>query len=806
MCRDHDLFELRRPSTRVLTLDTPATRWSHALPSGNGRLGALVFGNIFRDTIVLNHERWWYGSRTPDLPVLGAEALAAVRDLLRQGQYDKANTYYPDLLRQNHYSPAPAMYQPGVDLILKTRTSGEFAAYQRSLDLDTGEIRVQWQDQGVRFLRSLFVSRSDDLIGLRIISNQAAAVNLSLSVQPRDLYDSLLPHTTPQQSVPLVFQSSLNGNLLHLAGQRPDGSTFGALARVIASGGRLEPEDQMLHVRDADEVLVLVQLYAGDDVASAEASLCLRQHDRYAALLERHVEQHRPLMQAVNLDLGEQPVSSNEQTLLDAYRSGVVPTSLMETMFNFGRYLLISSSRPGGLPANLQGLWNGDYDPAWYSAFFNNENIQMNYWQALPGNLSQTLLPLFDLYDSLLPDFRRNAQALYGCRGIVVPVYISPDSGLLKDLQSHVVYWSAGAGWIGQIYYDYWLFTQDDDFLRRRAVPFLKEVAAFYEDFLLPGPDGQYLVMPSNSPENWPQGDFSGSGTLAISINATMDIAVAREAIRHLCEACEHLGIEADGVARWRAMLSRLPPYQLNSDGAIREWQHPDLLDNYEHRHLSHIYPLFPGSEITRQSRPELFRGCKVAVEKRRVIGLKDQTAWSLSHLCNIFARLGEGDQALNCLELQARHCLGPNYFSFINDHRRQGVTMDSDYMGRDAPFQIDANLGWTAGVMEMLVSTTPEEISLLPALPEKWQKGRITGLCGRGGTRIDLQWSPDGLQAAITLGHRSDVLIRLPRTAQSSCASGSDQPRLDRIDSQTLRLCGTPGHQYVLHVQWPHD
>jgi len=248
--------------------------------------------------------------------------------------------------------------------------------------------------------------------------------------------------------------------------------------------------------------------------------------------------------------------------------------------------------------------------------------------------------------------------------------------------------WTAAAGWLGQHFYDYFLFTGDQNFLRNRAVPWLRDVALFYEDFLFEGKDGKLVFSPSMSPENTPSGEGMGLTT----INATMDIAVCREVLVNLCSSCKLLEIYPADVKRWKGMLAKLPDYAVNEDGAIREWLHPDFTDNYHHRHQSHIYPVFPGFEISEENNPEIFEACRIAVEKRLVIGLDSQTGWSMAHMANIYARLGMGDRALECLEILSRSSLGPNLFTYHNDWRHMGLSL---VCGNNPPFQIDANMGW---------------------------------------------------------------------------------------------------------------
>lgn len=751
----------------VMRMRKPAMRWEDALPSGNGTMGALVYGNIQSETILLNHEEHWEGSVSKELPDLSVY-LPELRRLLAEGKYAEANSLYPDKLREAGYYANTGKFQPGFDLIVESAPAHGFREYGREVDFASGQVSVNWIDGDIGYRRKLFVSRTDDVIVLSLGADRPGSVSVNLKLEPHEENEPV-PKNVSFPELPYSFDSSAGDGFLVSTGIRDlDGTGFGAVARVIVDGGKCSSGNGRIELLEANEVIVLIRLYAKGESQSAVKQIkqqLLDLPEDYGRLLESHEAVHRELFLRMELDL--QPVEGrglvNEQWLLDAY-NGEVPAAFMETMFDYGRYLLLSSSRPGGLPANLQGVWNGDYNPAWASAFFNNENIQMNYWQALQGNMAETLLPFLDFFESLIPDMRKNAQAFYGCRGILAPLFASPDSGLKKNLQPHVVYWSAGAGWLAQHFYDYWLFTGDREFLGNRAVPFLKECALFYEDFFTEGEDGYFISSPSNSPENWADGTFEGALKTAVCINATMDFAVAKEVLVHLCAACRELGIEEGNIPRWEGMLAKIPPYQINEDGALREWMHPDLLDNYHHRHQSHIYPLFPGLEVTEETHPQWFEACRVAVEKRLVIGLKEQTGWSLSHMANIYARLGSGDRALDCLELSSRSCVGDNLWTYHNDWRRQGITMMPGSR-RKAPFQIDANMGWTAAMLEMLVFSSPGMIKLLPALPSKWGKGRFRGLLCRSGAEVSMDWDREAGWANVRVASGTDqrVTVKLP-------------------------------------------
>jgi alpha-L-fucosidase 2 len=487
----------------------------------------------------------------------------------------------------------------------------------------------------------------------------------------------------------------------------------------------------------------------------------------YKTLLTRHAQEHQRLFKRVTLDLGgptKDHQLSNEELLLGAYQ-GAASIELIEKMWAFGRYLLISSSRPGSLPCPLMGKWCGEYHGFW-AFHMANENLQMIYWQALSGNLTETALPVFDYFDKKLDDFRENARKLFGCRGIYVPCVTTPPSGLVKDLQPHTIHWTGAAAWIGQLYFDYFRHTGDLDFLRKRALPFLRETALFYEDFFTIDEDGFFKSSPSNSPENSPGDFWDGAGMggrMETTINATMDFALAKEVLTHLVEGATLAGYEKEEVEKWKGMLQKIPAYQINKDGAIREWMHPYFPDNYHHRHQSHIYPLFPGIEVTSRSDLRTFEAFKKAIQKRLEIGISEQTGWSLAHMANVYARLKEGDQALECLNLLARSCVMNNLYTTHNDWRSMGIGVEMEW----APYQIDANMGWTAAIQEMLLFSLPGRLEILPALPKAWPKGSVTGLLARGGIEVSIRWDiPEDLIEVelVSLGKDQETELSFPR------------------------------------------
>ena len=746
------LTSMTNPSTphregrHQMTLRMPASRWQDALPLGNGLHGAMVHGNIARETILINHTRLWWGSTVKPLIDLSPR-LPELRRMLAEGRYLEAEHFFPNLLKEAGQISGIDSFRPGPDLIVEMPTRMAFSAYERRLDFASGVATVAWKEGDLVLVRETFVSQTDDVVVLSIRASQPGAIRATLSLTPHDLFDCFtLFGRNAEMNV--EFQTEVDGEYLTLIGRRPDGKCFGAVARVVTCGGQSQVVEGKINVADADEILVLAQMFT--DGEAQEQLTCLRRElggiaPDYDDLLARHATCHKEIFGRLDLDLGaaSHHEAVNEQILLDGY-CGDVPTALTEKMFDLGRYLLIASSSPKGFPSNIQGLWNGDHEPPWFSPLFTNENVQMTYWSSLPGNLIETVLPVFDLYLSLMDDFRENAQEFFGCRGILLPIYHSPYDGRKWDTQPHIVYCVCGGGWISQIFFDYWLYTGDRTFLAEKAVPFMKEVALFYEDYLFENEEGYYVFSPSVSPENNPNGDFEGGGKISVSVNATIDFAITKELLTNLCTACEELGIEQEGVARWHKMLTKIPPYQINEDGALREWMHPDFKDNYKHRHESHLYPLFPGIEITEETDLVLYEACRVAVEKRMTVGLGDQSGWSFTHMANVQARLGQGDRALEALELMSRTCLGQNFLAYHNDWRRQGMTVNWLFSAKGAAYQADANFGWTAAILEMLAYSRPGMIKLLPALPDKWRTGRCDGILCRGQIELSVAWNQD--------------------------------------------------------------
>jgi alpha-L-fucosidase 2 len=772
----------------VMTMQYPAAWpgnvWREAMPCGNGKFGAAVYGSIQRERILFNHEDLWDYAEATDQPDVGS-LLPKARRLLQDGKRWEANDLYTDKLRDLGYRVKLGALLPLADLVVTMPSKHPFRNYRRQLDMATGEAVVTWRDGDADFERRLFVSRVDDVIVYWVRSSKPRNLSATFGLAIHDLNDAAGRRGVPAKT-PLEPHSSAEDGCLAFQAKTQTGSNFGAVARVAALSGNSVVRGSQIAVDDADGALILIKLFAEGDprivVPQLKKELALFPVD-YAGLLAPHAKTHGELFERVRLNLGAsgaQRAQSNERLLLDAY-GGELPTALVEKMWAYGRYLFISSCRPGGQPPSLLGRWCGDYEGFWT---FNmaNINIEMIYWQVLAGNLTELNLTLFDYYESMMDQFRRNAKNIFGCRGMMIPAPTTKGFGAVLGSTGHVLFWTGGAAWLAAHYYDHYRFTGDGDFLRNRALPFMRDAAHFYEDFTFEDETGRLMFAPSNSPENAPGGYTDRSrpdGQQEISLNAAMDIALCKELLTNLVEGAKESGMYLDEVPRWNGMLAKLPPYMINQDGAIKEWSRADLPDHYEHRHLSHMYAAFPGREVGRDH--PLYPAFRKAVDLRLSRGMSFQSGWSLMHAANILARWRDGDAAFEVLSRLGRTCVGSNLFTYHNDWRAMGLTLGA---GGVPPFQIDANMGWTAAIQNMLLASDIGKVSVLPALPSQWPIGEISGLRCRGGISASLRWdlAKNLVELDLTAGRDQAVDVLFPRRVGSLSGSSAS------IDGDTVR------------------
>ncbi|MFI3325706.1 MAG: glycoside hydrolase N-terminal domain-containing protein [Clostridia bacterium] len=721
-------------------------RYREATYLGNGMFGATVLGSVWEELITFSHTDLFYQSQTPDLPDVSG-CLGEIREkLLTNKPFEAAEVMKNELIK-NNYSPKYALPLPLANLKIKTEALKGFKNYRRVLDMEKAESLITWDDGDKKMFRNCFISRADNVFVLKLGTTNGMKINSNLTFE--------LPNISKVKDridmLPKNIEKTITGNTISYSAANSDNTIFGIVAVVTDFDGKLESENDGLALKDFTVATVKIKVFIkGErlDTYKTKSSIDSLK-DSYEELLQRHAKLHSAVMNKSALNLYSGDDISNEELLLEAYQ-GETPSEMVEKMWNFGKYLLICASSERSNPCTLLGLWGVDYLGFWT---FNmaNENLQMIYWQALSANMPELLMPVFNYMEKLMDDFKTNAKNLYGCRGIYIPAPTMPDSGLIKSLQPHILYWTGAAGWVASHYYDYYLCTLDKDFLRNRAVPFLKEVALFYEDFFTLDEQGFYMTIPSNSPENTPRNFFKGpegmGGNMETTMNATMDFAIAKEVLTNLISACGILDIESENIIIWKSMLEKIPDYHINEDGALKEWMHEFYDDNYKHRHQSHLYPLFPGNEIHKYDADKtMYNACVVAAKKRLAIGINEQSGWSLVHLANNYARMGESELAMECLDLMTRSIVMNNFVTIHNDYREMGIGVKLER----APVQLDANTGYVAAINEMLMQSYDDKIIILPALPKRWKKGTVSNLLTKQAVNISINWNENKTEISL--------------------------------------------------------
>ncbi|XEC95808.1 glycoside hydrolase N-terminal domain-containing protein [Paenibacillus tarimensis] len=786
----------------VLLLKYPASwwknKWREALPAGNGTIGASVYGAVQDETVLLNHAELWHGGRADTLPDVSG-TLPQTRQLMDEGRYMEANWFLTNALKDEGYEARMASPVPLADLKLSMPGEKAFQGYRRYLDMTTGEITVCWKDGSASYDRRLFVSRADQMIVYRVHSDRRSID----AIVRLDFHASDNPNKAAQvQEMKQTMDWKIENEYFYYAVQNEDGLDYGAVLRIVAPGGRLAGEKGGIRVTETTEALILVKVFANSEREREWPLLKqeLADVDRgYFLLLQDHVKLHGELFSRVTLELGNgADVRSTEELLLDSY-DGEAPMALLEKLWAFGRYLYISATRENGLPMPLYGLWGGDYRLMWCH-YMANENIQMMNWHAPVGGLAPLMKALFRHYGSLMDIFRDNARKLYGCRGVYIPAGTTPGIGSPSQIVPVILNWTGAAGWLARHYYDYYLFTGDLVFLQEEALPFMREAARFYEDFLIEGGDGYFRMYPSVSPENTPGNYMPEPGQpqdhpMPTTVNATMDFAVIKELFSNLIEGSRTAGIYQRYIPRWEDILRRIPSYQINEEGAIKEWMHPAFEERHNHRHLSHIYPVFPGQEFTREERPELFRAFEKAVDQR-LIGA--QTGWSMAHMASIYARLGDGQKALESLEILTRSCLMNNLFTVHNDWRDMGISMNKP----QAPVQLDANLGITHAIQEMLIYVSPRIVKLMPAVPARWERGSVNGMRMCTGS-VSFEWDRTAgrFRTELRAERATDVTVILPDEFAGYVLLGDDVDyHRSSIHRFTCHIKMEPGQILIIH------
>ena len=747
-----------------LWYDEPASIWVEALPVGNGRLGAMVFGGPERERLQLNEETVWAGQpNTNANPAVEPDAIDNIRQLIFDGKYRAAQDMVDAKIfhRTNH----GMSYQSVGDLYLDFPGHEEYADYYRDLDISEAVASVAYKVGDVEFNREVISSFADDVVAINLTASQKGQITFDASISS--------PHrkqTVAVEGNDIVLRG-VTGNQEGLEGK----VNFVTRVRIVHKGGNLVASESSLTLTGADQAMVLVstatdfidyKTLGADADKKASDLLAAASVKAFNSMKKAHAAQYKGYFDRVSLDLGTTPAALATTDVRVKDFATVDDPQLVELYFQFGRYLLICSSQPGGQPANLQGIWADGLNPAWDSKYTTNINVEMNYWPAEIGNLSELHEPFIQMVKEVAQTGAETAKTMYGARGWVLHhnTDIWRITGPVDFAASGM--WPTGGAWFCRHLWEHYLHTGDLAFLKE-IYPVMKGAAEFFVDFMVAEPEhGWMVIAPSNSPENAFMRD---PGDVTVCAGTTMDNQMVSELFTNIITAAGILGDDSGFAQTLADLKEKMAPMQIGRHAQLQEWMYDWDDPNDHHRHVSHLYGLFPGNQISPLRTPELFAAARNSLEYRG----DPATGWSMGWKVCLWARLLDGNRAYKLITDQLSPAGSTGFWG-------KGGTYPNLFDAHP-PFQIDGNFGCAAGIAEMMLQSHDGAVHILPSVPERWTDGQVTGLVARGGFVVDIQWK-DGKVAEVKVKSQLGGNLRL-RSADALVMKGGSIAAADGMN-----------------------